>query len=137
MIDLPQADISNPAVVAAPIGAYSHLAVIPPGAELLVLAGQVGIAQDGTVASGVYAQYEQALKNIVAILKSRGAGPRNLVKITIYLTQPLDPQRAAASRHAAFGDALPPATLVYVSRLARTDLLVEIDAMAALPGAKQ
>jgi enamine deaminase RidA (YjgF/YER057c/UK114 family) len=124
--------IDNPPAVAAPIGAYSHVATVPPGTQMLFLAGQIGIKKDGSITEGVDAQYEQALRNIAAILESHGASPRNLVKITIFLVEPLDPNRAAARRRAVFGDALPPATLVYVSRLARSDLLVEIEAIAAL-----
>jgi len=129
----PQVVIANPAEIAAPVGAYSHLAVVPPGTRLLFMAGQVGINPDGTLEQGVDAQYERALRNIAAILKSRGGSSRDLVKLTIFLVGPLDARRAAASRRAVLSDALPPATLVYVSRLARPELLVEIEATAALP----
>jgi enamine deaminase RidA (YjgF/YER057c/UK114 family) len=124
---------SNPPTVAAPIANYSHVATIPAGSDLLVLAGQVGNAPDGTLATGVEAQYEQALANIAAILKSQGATPANLVKLTIYLAEPIDPARARAAREKAFGTAAPPSTLVYVVRLARPEIKVEIDAMAVRP----
>ena len=124
---------STPPAVAAPIGAYSHLAVTPPGAKLLVVAGQIGNRQDGTVAEGVEAQYEQALRNVAAILQAGGAGPQHLIKLNTYLTQPLTPERAGAIRRAVFGAAVPPSTLVYVAGLARPNLLVEVEAMAVSP----
>lgn len=124
--------IGNPPEVAAPIGPYSHLAAVPPGTQLLFIAGQIGNRPDGTVEQGVDAQYEQALRNVAAILSSRGATPDHLVRTTVYLTQPLDLTRAEASRLAVFGKAAPPATLVYVNRLARPTLLVEIEATAAV-----
>lgn len=36
------ARFSNPTDVHAPIGAYSHTAVVPPGSELVFVSGQVG-----------------------------------------------------------------------------------------------
>ncbi len=124
---------ANPSTVAPPIANYSHVATVPAGSDLLVLAGQVGNGPDGALAAGVEAQYEQALSNIVAILKSQGATPANLVKLTVYLVDPVDPAHARAIREKAFGSAAPPATLVYVVRLARPDIKVEIDAMAVRP----
>jgi enamine deaminase RidA (YjgF/YER057c/UK114 family) len=38
----------NPATVAPPLGAYSHVVTVPGGSALIVLAGQVGNAPDGT-----------------------------------------------------------------------------------------
>jgi enamine deaminase RidA (YjgF/YER057c/UK114 family) len=129
--DLPT--LSNPPAVAAPIGAYSHLAVTPPGASLLVVAGQIGNRQDGSVVEGVEAQYEQALRNIVAILASAGAEPKHLIKLTTFLTQPLAPERAGAIRRQVLGAVTPPSTLVYVAGLARPGLLVEVEATAVAP----
>jgi enamine deaminase RidA (YjgF/YER057c/UK114 family) len=123
----------NPPVVAPPIANYSHVATVPAGSDLLMLAGQVGNAPDGTLATGAEAQYERALSNIAAILKSQGATPANLVKLTIYLVDPIDPAHAKAIREKAFGTAAPPSTLVYVVRLARPEIKVEIDAMAVRP----
>ena len=58
----------NPDTVAAPGGLYSHSVEIPPNARWLVLAGQVGVKPDGTMADGIEAQDEQIWKNVVAIL---------------------------------------------------------------------
>ena len=128
---------ANPANVAPPIGSYSHVATVPAGSDLLVVAGQIGNARDGVIAEGVEAQYERALLNIVATLESQGAGTRNLVKLTTYLVDPIDPVRAKAIRERVLGGALPSSTLVYVVRLARPEVKVEIDAMAIRPKARR
>ena len=47
-----------------PAASYRHLAVVPAGRRLLVLAGQIGNLSDGTIVEGLEAQYEQALVNI-------------------------------------------------------------------------
>jgi len=59
-----------------PAASYRHLAVVPSGSRLLVLAGQIGNLSDGTIVEGLEAQYEQALININAIVASEGAPPR-------------------------------------------------------------
>lgn len=125
-------DIRNPGTVAPPLGRYSHLAVVPAGSDLLYLAGQVGNRRDGTLPADVNGQYEQAMRNVLAILASEGATARNIVKVTIYATAPLDPKRAAA-RRALIGDAVPPSTFVYVSRLVRPEYLIEMDVVAVRP----
>ena len=40
---------SNPDSVHAPLGLYSHTAVVPSGTRLLYLSGQVGVRPDGSV----------------------------------------------------------------------------------------
>ena len=126
-------EISNPSTVAPPIGRYSHLAVVPAGSDMLYVAGQVGNAPDGSVPADAEAQYEGALRNVAAILASQGATPHNLVKLNVYLVKPIAYERSAAIRAAVLGDAVPPSTLVYVVRLARPELLVEVDAIAVKP----
>ena len=109
------------------------MAIVPPGRGLVVLAGQIGNAPDGKLADTVDAQFEAALRNVATLLASQGATPRDLVKLTIYLVQPLNPNRARAARAALLDGAAPPSTLVYVSRLARPEILVEVEATALAP----
>lgn len=123
--------VLNPDNVAPPIAAYSHLAVIPPGTELLVIAGQVGMDFNRAVPEEPEKQYELALRNIVGILGSQGLTAANLVKLNIFLVDRLHPERAKSIRAEILGDSLPPTTLVYVAGLARTELKVEIEGMAA------
>lgn len=124
----------NPATVAPPLGAYSHVVNVPAGAELIVLAGQVGNAPDGEVPPEPEQQYELALRNIVRLLESEGATPAHLVKLNTYLVQPLDLATVRAIRASVLGDAAPAATLVYVPRLAAPEFLVEVEGWAVRPG---
>lgn len=123
--------ILNPDNVAPPIAAYSHLAVIPSGTELLVIAGQVGMDLNRTIPEEPEKQYELALRNIVGILDGQGLTPASLVKLNIFLVDRLNPERAKNIRAELLGDSLPPTTLVYVAGLARPELKVEIEGMAA------
>ena len=126
--------ISNPNTVHTPGGAYSHGARVPAGAEWLVIAGQVGVNQEGKVADGIRKQAEQAFRNILAILKDNGMRKGHLVKITVYLTDPRQIDAYRAARKKVIGDATrPPSTLLVIDGLAAPDMLIEIEAWAAKP----
>ena len=121
----------NPSTVAPPLGAYSHVVTVPSGTDLIVLSGQVGNEIDGSVPPEPEKQYELALRNLVRLLESEGAGPADLVKLNTYLVQSLDLPTVRAIRTSILGDVAPAATLIYVPRLAGPDYLVEVEGWAA------
>ena len=117
--------------VRSPGGRYSHVGQIGPNAELFHLAGQTGVAPDGTVGDGIAEQSAIVYRNIATVLEQCGMGIENVVKVTIFLTDPdyIDAWRAEQKK--AFGDVVPASTLLIVSRLARPEFLVEVEAIAA------
>jgi 2-iminobutanoate/2-iminopropanoate deaminase len=117
--------------VRSPGGRFSHVGQIGPNAELFHLAGQTGVAPDGTVGDGIAEQSAIVYRNIATVLEQCGMGLENLVKVTIFLTDPdyIDAWRAEQKK--AFGDVVPASTLLIVSRLARPEFLVEVEAIAA------
>jgi 2-iminobutanoate/2-iminopropanoate deaminase len=122
----------NPKAVRAPIGAYSHVVAVPAGASWLVISGQVGVDAKGKVKDGIRAQTEQAFRNILACLKDQGLSKKDLVKFTVYLTDPRHIDIYRAARKKVIGDTtLPASTLLIVTGLASPDLLVEVEAFAA------
>lgn len=124
--------MSNPETVHPPLGAYSHTAKVPAGAEWLALAGQVGKDGEGRLAEGFRAQSEQAFRNIVACLEAHGMGPEHIVKQVVYLTDPRGIEDYRAARREVLGDdVLPPSTLLIIDGLAQPGMLVEIEAWAA------
>jgi 2-iminobutanoate/2-iminopropanoate deaminase len=123
--------LHNPAAVAAPAGPYSHGAEVPAEARWLHIAGQVGIALDGTVPDTLEGQAEQAWKNLLAVLAEAGMVVQNLVKVTAYLTRPQDVVAYGKVRAQFLGEARPASTLVVVQALARPGWLVEVEAVAA------
>jgi enamine deaminase RidA (YjgF/YER057c/UK114 family) len=125
----------NPAGVAPPVAAYSHLAIVPAGTRLLFLAGQIGNRPDGSLAGSVEDQMIQAYENIRSILASQGAGPQHIAKVMIYASaEPTDWPKLRAHRRAFFGDRMPPpSTWVYVRQLARPNYLVEVEVVATVP----
>ena len=123
----------NPPGVAPPASRYSHGAEVGSGARWLYISGQVGTAPDGTIRQGLKAQMEQVYANIGAVLEAAGMTKANLVKMTVFVTQP-GPEALSVYRtmrdqwlegHA------PTATYLVVAGLAHPDFLVEIEAVAA------
>lgn len=121
----------NPETVAPPVGSYSHLSIVPKEAEILVLAGQVGIDSDGNIPVEVEEQLRNALHNVTRILSSEGVGAEGIIKINIWLTESID-RAQFTSIWSEFHQGNPPATtMAYVSSLAQPALKVEVEAWAA------
>src|SRR5918996_3840949 len=123
----------------APLGMYSHGMVTAPG-ELVVVAGQVGVAADGRVAgSDVVTQTKQALENVRAVVEAAGCTMRDVVRLQTFLTRADDIPGFMRARSEVFpgyfsDGVYPPNTLLVVTRLVRPELLVEVEAMATRPG---
>ena len=124
-----------------PLGMYSH-GMVAPGGEIVVVAGQVGMAHGGAVAVGdVGAQTKQSLENVRAIIEAAGCTMAHIVRLQTFLTHAEDIPGFMAARAEVFpryfpNGAYPPNTLLVVSRLVQPELLVEIEAMAVKPAAR-
>jgi enamine deaminase RidA (YjgF/YER057c/UK114 family) len=123
--------IRNPKTVAPPGGRYSHAVEVPPNARWLYVSGQVGTAPDGSVPAAIGAQVENCWRNILAILADAEMGIGDIVKIGVFLTRDEDIAAYREARDRIIGDARPASTLLVISRLARPDFLVEVEAIAA------
>lgn len=126
----------NPATIRAPGGMYSHIARVPAGAELVVVAGQVGIGPDGS-AGDFEDQCARAFANVGAALEAAGTGWANVVQTMTFLTRREDRPRLREWRTttyaALFPDGrYPPNTLLVVDALATDALLIEVQAIAAI-----
>jgi 2-iminobutanoate/2-iminopropanoate deaminase len=121
----------NPSTIAPPGGRYTHAIEVPPGARWLHLSGQVGVAPDGSTPEGIAAQTENCFRNIMAILADAGMSLADVVKISVFLIRDADIAGFRAARDRLIGEALPASTLLVVSRLARPEWLIEIEAIAA------
>jgi enamine deaminase RidA (YjgF/YER057c/UK114 family) len=59
--------------------------VVPVGAELVFVAGQVGMSPDGTVPSGFAEQAELTFRNVRVCLAAHGLGVEHVVKLSGFL----------------------------------------------------
>jgi 2-iminobutanoate/2-iminopropanoate deaminase len=122
---------SNPASVHAPGSRYSHAALVEGPGRRLVMSGQVGIAPDGTVATGGQDQIAQALANLAAILAAHGMGPAHVVKMGVFLTdRSLVPAWRAERDRFLAGTHAPASTLLVVAGLADPRFVFEVEAEA-------
>lgn len=119
----------NPPEFPKPASNYSQGIVHAAGAERLILSGQVGITGDGKPVAGVEAQMQQAWTNFLSVLKTAGFSPADVVKVTVYVTQPALMEFRREREKALAGNA-PAATYVQVAGLADPAYLVEIEGEA-------
>jgi 2-iminobutanoate/2-iminopropanoate deaminase len=104
--------------------------------DLLYVSGCVAVTAGGDVAApgDAQAQAELALDYLGRALRAAGSGPGHVLKVTVFLTRMADRVAVNEARQKFFGDARPASTLVEVSALIRPELLVEIEAVAGIPG---
>jgi enamine deaminase RidA (YjgF/YER057c/UK114 family) len=113
---------------------FSQMAVVEPGARMILLAGQGGFAADGKLSAEFGDQARQAFQNIAVALKSAGADVEDVVRLTVFIVG-YDIERMKAYHAAqleAFAAHRPAATLIPVTQLAAPEMLIEIEATAAL-----
>jgi reactive intermediate/imine deaminase len=125
---------TNPPTLSKPTG-YTHVVEVTGPGKTIYIAGQIALDKDGNVvgAGNMKAQAEQVFKNLQAALDAAGAKFSDVVKMNTYVT---DMEQAPAVREVRaryFGDTTPASTLVQVVRLARPELLLEIEVIAAVP----
>lgn len=110
--------------------AFSHVAVIPPGAVLVWVGGQNAVNGDGRIvgAGDLGAQARQVKANVESALEAAGCGWGDVVRVQVLLRAGLDPREAYAPFAPAFAQrAAPPLVVVaQVLALAHPDFLLEV-----------
>lgn len=113
-----------------PVVGYSR--AVRVGSHVWV-AGTTAAAADGGAPVGgddAYAQTAEALRRVLAALAEVGAGPGDVVRTRMYVTD-IDRWPEVGRAHGeVFGTARPASTMVQVSRLIEPGLLVEVEAEA-------
>ena len=119
----------------APAKGYAN-GVAATGRQVFV-AGQIGWNSEQQFESDDFVpQAEQALRNIVDVLKEAGAGPQHVVRMTWYVTDKREYLAAGRELGAAyrrvFGKHFPAMTAVQVVALMEDRAKVEIEATAVV-----
>ncbi len=122
----------QPAAMAQPTGAYS-LAVEVTCNRFAFISGQVALDARGELVGpgDVAAQSRQVFENLSAILETAGGGFANLVKLTVFLTDPAHFPAFAQVRKEYLSAPYPAASTVVVQALVDPAWLIEVEAVAA------
>ena len=123
---------------AAPVGYANGIAV--DAGRIVFIAGQVSWnAQQQFESADIVPQFEQALKNVLAVLKAAGGEPRHLCRITAYCCDKaayLTARRElGAVWRALMGTHYPAMSMIFVADLLDSPGKIELEATAVLPRA--
>ncbi len=115
--------------------AFSHVAVIPPGATQILIGGQNAVDEAGTLTGpgDVVAQVNQVMTNLKVALAAAGAEISDVVSLFLAVVEGTDLQAgyAAAAGHLAGNQPPPLISAVIVPSLAVPGALIELSAVAA------
>lgn len=101
----------------------------PDGPGLLFLSGQVGV-REGKVVEGIEAQTRATLDNIKAVLECAGATLKDVVKVTVFITDMALWPKMNEVYAEYFPKDQPARSAFGVTALALPELLVEIECVA-------
>lgn len=116
--------------------AFSHVAVVPPGATTIYIGGQNAVDATGTIVGGddVGAQTAQVMKNLQTALAAAGATMSDVVCMTLFAVDGIDLTAGydvAAQALDPTGDP-PLIAAAMVSSMAVPGALVELSAIATV-----
>ena len=127
----------NPTGAPAPIGQYSNVAIVPPGASVAYIAGQLPIDDSGAVVApgdfGTQACF--VFDSLARVLAGSGSSLRDVAFLRTYMVDEADYVRFKLVRQTVFAahnvTTPPPATTLMVRSLVGGSL-IELDAVAVL-----
>jgi 2-iminobutanoate/2-iminopropanoate deaminase len=125
-------DKASTNVVRNPTGSYDRRSVeIPPGSRVVFVSGQTATDADGNTPPDAETQADIVYAKVTQTLEDAGMSMKDLVKTNLYMVNPGDIGaiiKAGAKYNPGGTQA---GTLVYVKALARPEVLLELEAVAA------
>ncbi len=125
-------EFRNPQNVHQPLGSYSHQIEITRNERLLVLSGQVGMREDGTIPDDPFEQIDIAFENILRNLRAANMDVKDIIKLTYYLVGEVDTAKRRELVVSKLQGHKPCSTLLFVAGLASPVYKVEIEALASI-----
>ena len=124
-------EFRNPQDIHQPLGSYSHQLEISGNERVLVLSGQVGMREDGTVPEDSLEQMDVAFENIFRNLRAANMDVKDIIKLTYYLVGEVDTAKRRELVVSKLQGHKPCSTLLFVAGLANPIYKVEIEAWAS------
>jgi enamine deaminase RidA (YjgF/YER057c/UK114 family) len=114
-----------------PVVGYSRVVRAGPIVEV---AGCTAVDPDGNIVGGlsVYEQARQALANVISALATVGAGPEDVTRTRLFITDISRWKDLGRAHGEVFGDIRPVSAMYGITALLDPRMLVEIEASAYL-----
>lgn len=129
-----QKTIIRPKNFSPPAAPYFSWGVKVKNATLLFISGVVALDPDGKILGegDIEIQTKRTIENLKLILREGGATLQDIIKVTVYLTSidQLEVVRKVQSEY--FKEQQLASTLVVVKSLFRPEVLIEVEAVAAI-----
>lgn len=143
MSEFTTVDYVNPEGACQAQGLYSHLTTVPAGSDMMFIAGQLAVGNEGQVVGvgDFAAQFRQVHQNLEAVLTGMGVTWNHVIQFRTYLVHSQDIAHFMKLRAELYptlfasAPIFPPNTLLTVDRLVKEDFLFEMEAIAAGPSA--
>jgi enamine deaminase RidA (YjgF/YER057c/UK114 family) len=109
-------------------------AVVASGGTMVFVAGHGGFVDDSgkSLAGDFEAQTRQTFKNLEATLKQAGATLKDLVTMTVFISDSRHGTRFTEIRREVFQEKFPASALITCAGFARPEMMVEIQAIAVV-----
>src|SRR5665213_2074369 len=109
-------------------------AITTEGGKTVWIAGHTGHTDDNgrSLAGDFDAQVHQTFRNIEATLKEAGATLKDMVTMTVFLTDPRHTTRMTEIRATIFGADFPASAAITVTGFADPTMLIEIQGIAVI-----
>ena len=124
----------NPSSMRPPAEYYAH---VTKAGNMVFVAGQAAVGKDNKMVGvgDITAQAEEVFQQLQQCLRAAGTDLSHVVKLNTFLTRPEDNRPVAGVRSKYLHEAglRPASTMVIVSRLARPEMLIEVECIAVVP----
>ena len=132
---MPKTEISSPKL-RKPSGVFSHATVVEATGRLLFVSGMTARRPDGSIAGigDITAQTRQVCENVKAAVEAAGGTLDDVCRVDVYVRNMEHFEAIHKVRAEYFKPPLPASTMVEVTKMTSPDYLIEISAIAVIPG---
>jgi enamine deaminase RidA (YjgF/YER057c/UK114 family) len=132
---MPKSQISNPKL-RQPSGVFSHATMIEATGRFVFISGMTARCVDGTIAGlgDISVQTRQVCENLKSAVEAAGGTLDDICRVDVYVRNMEHFDAIHKVRAEYFKPPLPASTMVEVSKMTSPEYLIEISAIAVLPG---
>ena len=132
---MPKSQISSPKL-RQPSGVFSHATMVEAMGRFVFISGMTARRLDGTIAGlgDISAQTRQVCENLKSAVEAAGGTLDDICRVDVYVRNMEHFDAIHKVRAEYFKPPLPASTMVEVSKMTSPEYLIEISAIAVLPG---